>query len=273
MDYIDLIAKYYPDTECYVSGSSDDYSSIVWISSSISAAELDGKHIGLLIEEKIIELSTLAHAEIVYGFESSSLGFPHIYDSAEEDQLNLIGAVAAGEDLYYSSRPLTEASQGINLNGAIGTSDLTGLTDDATIYTASVTVDSSIILAIEIVGSSSQSYGDLIIEVNSDISSAAELELDSGDLVIRSLSSGESSIISLTDIDLFLSLSDFLSEGDNIIGTIEPKVYKMHSAAEIKTVLSDGKDIKLGVLQKFNAKKNEVLSSTTEIEIAAIVWD
>jgi len=41
-------------------------------------------------------------ADIVGGFSSSSLGIAHTYDSAMEDQLNLIGAAGANIDLLYT---------------------------------------------------------------------------------------------------------------------------------------------------------------------------
>ncbi|HXG27832.1 MAG TPA: hypothetical protein VNJ47_03170 [Nevskiales bacterium] len=50
---------------------------------------------------KLTELERACRAEIVGGFESSVLGSAHRYDSAETDQLNLIGAAALGVDLQY----------------------------------------------------------------------------------------------------------------------------------------------------------------------------
>jgi len=41
-------------------------------------------------------------ADIVGGFSSSALGIAHTYDSAMEDQLNLIGAAGANIDLLYT---------------------------------------------------------------------------------------------------------------------------------------------------------------------------
>lgn len=47
------------------------------------------------------ELNAACAASIVGGFTSSALGAQHTYDSALEDQLNLIGAVGLGIDLPY----------------------------------------------------------------------------------------------------------------------------------------------------------------------------
>jgi len=47
-------------------------------------------------------INSACAAAIVGGFPSSALGAPHTYDSAMEDQLNLIGAAGANVDLQYS---------------------------------------------------------------------------------------------------------------------------------------------------------------------------
>ncbi len=50
---------------------------------------------------KTADINASCAAAIVSGFTSSALGTPHTYDSALEDQLNLIGAVGLGIDLPY----------------------------------------------------------------------------------------------------------------------------------------------------------------------------
>lgn len=50
---------------------------------------------------KTAEINAACTAAIVSGFTSSALGADHTYDSALEDQLNLIGAVGLGIDLPY----------------------------------------------------------------------------------------------------------------------------------------------------------------------------
>ena len=50
---------------------------------------------------KTAEINAACAAAIIGGFASSALGAPHTYDSALEDQLNLIGAVSLGIDLPY----------------------------------------------------------------------------------------------------------------------------------------------------------------------------
>lgn len=50
---------------------------------------------------KVAAINAACAAAIVGGFASAALGAPHTYDSALEDQLNLIGAVGLGIDLPY----------------------------------------------------------------------------------------------------------------------------------------------------------------------------
>lgn len=54
------------------------------------------------IKEQIFQkINKLCYEEIVSGFESKALGEVHVYDSEDVDQVNLIGAVASGSDVYY----------------------------------------------------------------------------------------------------------------------------------------------------------------------------
>ncbi len=51
-------------------------------------------------EAKCAELNAVCDSHLM-SFESSALGETHIYDSALEDQLNLLGLVSAGIDSYF----------------------------------------------------------------------------------------------------------------------------------------------------------------------------
>lgn len=109
-------------------------------------------------EKKIQDLDNSCESEILAGFESSALGTPHFYQSSRDDQMNLIGLVATGDD------------------------------------------------------------------------------------------------------DLF-KCDDYTSIA-----------YRLHTAAQLKQVIVDGKNIKLTILTKFNTLKGQVLAATTQAEIDAIVW-
>jgi hypothetical protein len=88
--------------------------------------------------------------------------------------------------------------------------DATGLTNDATVYTASIVVDGGGAQAITVTGSAAQTYSALIVELNSDTAGATWSLID-GNLVAISTSSGGGSTIAITDTDLFLSLTAFVA--------------------------------------------------------------
>ena len=104
INYLNIISTYYPGTQCSTSSSIDDYDSIQWVSDPIPKEDLDLIYLVQIKTEKIIELSVDAEGEIINGFVSSALGSPYWYDSQPEDQLNLIGSVSSGDDMYYACR-------------------------------------------------------------------------------------------------------------------------------------------------------------------------
>lgn len=97
MTYIELIGLYFPNVQCYVQGADDVYESIIWQSGDPLPAkqQLDVMRVNVHKETHIEALSTACHEDIIRGFVSSALGTPHVYDSKEVDQLNLVGSVAA----------------------------------------------------------------------------------------------------------------------------------------------------------------------------------
>lgn len=89
--------------------------------------EID-QHPTYLLETKISKINELSLAcknDIISGFESSALGTPHIYDSEEVDQLNLVGSVAttaptpdtpAGYSIYYAVRDVNTNEKSYQLH-------------------------------------------------------------------------------------------------------------------------------------------------------------
>lgn len=54
-------------------------------------------------EKKRVEITAAADAERNAGFTSSALGTPHVYSSALEGRINLIGAAQAGQPTKYNA--------------------------------------------------------------------------------------------------------------------------------------------------------------------------
>lgn len=83
----------------------------------------------------------------------------------------------------------------------------TGLTNDATVYTATITVDGTP-HAISITGSAAQTFATLINEINIDLVGTATAVIQSStNLRITSVSTGVASTVAITDTDLFSSLT------------------------------------------------------------------
>jgi len=108
IDYVLLLERNYP-TAIY-DGSCSTYDKISWKDTipKPSQAQLDSEwtilEVQLEMESQILLLSQQAGADVVKGFRSSALGAPYIYDSAPEDQLNLIGMVTQLRETYETAK-------------------------------------------------------------------------------------------------------------------------------------------------------------------------
>ena len=67
-NYIKLIGDYYPEAEAYCVGSPTVYSNIVWETTAISQAVLDGVQLIDYKTQKIVGFGGTATAEIIDGF-------------------------------------------------------------------------------------------------------------------------------------------------------------------------------------------------------------
>jgi hypothetical protein len=110
--YIDTIGIYYQNYQVYA--HSDAYEDIEWgAQTPISKADLDLKIIDYHRQAHIEKLSAACQTAITGGFVSIALGDPYIYDSQQEDQINLLGSVSTtspttenpnGTSQYYACR-------------------------------------------------------------------------------------------------------------------------------------------------------------------------
>ena len=93
----------------------------------------------------------------------------------------------------------------------VGGGDATGLANDATAYTATVTVDGAD-QAISVDGSAAQTITDLVAQLNLDLTGVTAA-IDGADITITHDTAGESNQISIVDIDLFSSVTGFSKVG------------------------------------------------------------
>jgi len=104
----------------------------------------------------------------------------------------------------------TAGYQTINIpTGRIGTS-ATGLENNTTVYTASVTVDNGAPIVINIPGFTAQTYNDLINQLNAALGTHAVATLSAGLITITSSTTGITSSISIVDTNLFSTLNNDL---------------------------------------------------------------
>ena len=85
-----------------------------------------------------------------------------------------------------------------------------GLANDATVYTATITVDGGAAQPIAITGSAAQTIGTLVGELNAD-TTGANWNASGVGLTCTSLVTGVSSTILLVDTDLFSAVTDFVA--------------------------------------------------------------
>lgn len=277
LNYMDLIAGYFPDTEAHTIGDPGIYTDIVFDTPAIQQADLDAFYLVEAKTQKILEFSEFAREDVVNGFDSSALGYPHRYDSDPEDQLNLIGAVASNSDMSFSCKASTPGKQEVDLGNTITVGTMaTGFANTTTTYNAEVVIDGTSEY-FSVAGQNAQTYDDLIAAMNTDFNTKATVSLNAGNLVITSNSYGVTSSINIVDANLFNQLSQYVGIGAADDGmdasSVALKEYKFHTQAQLLQVLSDGKTIKLDILQKFNVKKAQIMAAPDIAAIDAIVWE
>lgn len=85
-----------------------------------------------------------------------------------------------------------------------------GLANDATVYTATITVD-GVAKPISVIGSNAQTIGTLISEINTDLGASAVAAIVSNRIRVTSATTGSTSTVSVVDTDLFSSISGFIA--------------------------------------------------------------
>lgn len=118
-----------------------------------------------------------------------------------------------------ANAPATTAGhQTVNVGGAKVGTDPTGLANDATAYTASISVDGTP-HAISVVGSAAQTYTTLLAEINTDLGAAATATLSGGNILVTSATTGLLSSVAITDTTLFSTLTGYVAILAAVAGT------------------------------------------------------
>lgn len=276
-NYLEIIGEFYPTAQVHTTDDPTVYNSIQWSTTQISQAELDTVNLVKVKTNKILEFSEYAREDIVNGFESSALGFPHMYDSEPEDQLNLIGGVASETDVLFSARASSQGGQTVNVGGAVVGTDATGFANNTTAYLAEIQVD-GVPSYLSIAGQDAQTYNDLITQLNADadFTLVGNAELKDGNVCISSSTYGSTSSINIVDSNLFSSLTAYVSL-ETAVGGVNAenaaKEFKNHTHTQLLQVLEDGKVVKTTALQKFVVKRSQIEAAADLTAVDAIVWE
>ncbi len=166
------------------------------------------------------ELAALMDAEVTAGatvtFDDANDRFVVTSKSTGASSTIAVTAGSTGTDVF--AQVITDsAPTAMTIGTAVDGEDAV-----VTTYTASVSVDGGA-NAISIDGSAAQTFGDLIIELNADLSGAVA-SLDGGNIKITSDSTGASSVIAITDTDLFAALAGYSEietavDGEDVVVT------------------------------------------------------
>jgi len=117
----------------------------------------------------------------------------------------------------------TSGYQEWGFSDATTTGSASGLANDSTTYTCSISVD-GVANPISIVGSDSQTIGDVIDEINADLTGAtcSFNATGNGFIKITSDSDGTASTIAITDTDLFSSLTNANGSAESAVAGTNP---------------------------------------------------
>lgn len=130
---------------------------------------------------------------------------------------------------------------------------LTGLIDDPTVYTFNVDIDTTGNQLISVIGSNGQLYDLLKDQINNQLTGARAV-IHEGGLSIISETSGSSSSVSITDIDLFSSLSGNVTIDPPVAGItydyteIGQYGYNNNTQMQFTTILTAGNIIEFVIL-------------------------
>jgi len=114
-------------------------------------------------------------------------------------------------DKYGSFPSVASAgSQVVDFGGTVVGGNPTGLANDATVYSCTVTVD-GVAVPIAITGSAAQTFTTLVSEIDTDLGAVATATIDAGDIKIESATTGFDSTVVITPGNIFSSATGFVA--------------------------------------------------------------
>lgn len=120
--------------------------------------------------------------------------------------------------------------QTVNYNGTIIGSNPTGLANNATVYSATVAVDGGAPIALNITGSTAQTFTALVNQINIVLGVNATATIIGGNIRITSATTGLASSISIVDTNLFSSTTGFVAILAAVAGGPDNKIINLADA-------------------------------------------
>ena len=111
-----------------------------------------------------------------------------------------------------------QGKQTLNFGGLALGASATGLANDATAYTMTVTVD-GVAIPVSVVGSAAQTFTTLVAEINTDLGASATAAIVAGNIVITSASYGTLSTVTTVDGTLLATTTGFVSISAQVNGS------------------------------------------------------
>lgn len=169
---------------------------------------------------------------------ASASGLSSAVGTAGSQTINLApGTVGTTPTGLLAGSLATAGRQSVAWTGLVGAS-ATGLANDATSYTATITVD-GVGIPIAVTGSDAQTFTQLVSEINTDLGSAATASIFSAtELRIVSATTGTSSTVAITAGTLFTQLTGVGAIQTAVPGTnaVSPGTYTITVAVDGTTV-------------------------------------
>lgn len=183
----------------------------------------------------------------------------NIQDVAIFDAAETAGASAAGTQL-------------VDFDGSISAgADLVGKADGT--YTCSITIDNIAYPVSVDLTAATTDFTALVVAINADLPNT-ECAISSNNLLFTSTTTGKSSFISVTDVDLFTGMNGFLTiadavdggTGGNLVGTTLTNGADAHTAYATSMEIFDTTNDKVVIRDNFAAADLNAVFSDTEVE-------
>ena len=155
--------------------------------------------------------------------------------------------------------------------------DPTGLTNDNTVYEASVVVDGGGSQSINVVGEEAQTFTLLLAQINQDVTGATAT-LEGGAIRLTSDTTGASSTIAITDSTLFVGLTNFSAVDAAVPGTgsgtanFTALPYTSFAINLTKDAFQDD-TIRSDRARRFNIHGNRIVGGDVSVNLAYSAFD